>query len=634
MEHQDDCERKAEEEEARNPPPPPPPKPPVTIRYFYPARKRKRRKQEPYIPPPKEDFISCLYLKEKPKEEPKVASPSGDVKQEEIDSDCEIVDIDMSESDTPMTPRTPKSLISQLSKEGHHGDAGSRRRHLSFSQMAANEQDSSESSDEAETSTSPDKPSLAISSLLYNIDVTSALGKRVRKHLRHDATLPIVSKPEAYCSQDRNTFTEKLRQRGDQFPCVFYKNKRRKLHCKYTHKYRFNKRDREEFMMILKTGLNRRSRHLLTEVKPCKVELVRLKPAVIREWIRRKQPQYVHVSYYQQMMIRKQQLQLQAQMQRMQVPNRNYPYLAQTLMKPMKPVVGPLSAKMKQMKNMATTNNSGPNMITKMVTNPDGTTSMRIFPGQNPMQQFRSQPSLPESRRKQNFERVRNLDDEVIIIDLSDSDEEDKPQRPQPSTSYVSQPQTMTGPRPKRKIGPACSRYGRKSPPCFNTSSPSMSSLRMIRPMPTGTIHASPPGGRTSREIMSKPPANIQGTAPRNIQFRPQVHSGGNRLVSVPQQNGTRSLLSGQFQSYQLTGPKGILRPQTQNKPEFVKLQGPVRQQALPPARQQAPPSVRQQAPPPVRQQAPPIPVKTTVCQMEVKGEVNKVVDVICIDDD
>ncbi|XP_048740904.2 uncharacterized protein LOC125654844 isoform X2 [Ostrea edulis] len=430
MEHQEVCEKEAEIHEARQ-----------RIleiqqqqnlimklnsqdkRNFLRLHKRKRKIQYTDINrrPEKSVFIGLLDLVKKPDLEKAVeASP-----KKEVDSDCEIIEVSFPEA--PRTPRTPKSLMSQLSRDT---DAQSRRRHLSFSGMFSD----SESGEELEKKISK-------SSLLFGIDITSSLGHRVKKHLKIDTTIPVVKDYEQYCvGPNKNKFMEKLRSERT-YPIVY--KKRKKFSAKYTHTFKFNSNQRREFMITKKTGLTKRSRNLLGLLKDCSVKLKRLKPEVIQEWCRPKpkpmpKPKPTFVPQFSL---------------NNHTTTRVDSHLRQILSKPL---YGPKSARIKQINENINRIRSSQsmqhyNMITKVVTNPDGTETMKVI---------YVPKKLPERKRKQTFSPYKKVveedDDDIQIIELSDSSDDEtnstklteSPRKCPPQmnrTAKSSTPQSRTG---------------------------------------------------------------------------------------------------------------------------------------------------------------------------------------------
>lgn len=562
MTHQDKCEEEAEKEESKlpSPPPPSPPRRPPTppVRKLRPRRtkpthiviqpqtaqyqvqpvklvchRRRRFTPEPYVPPKTEDFLKALNLYDKPKEPPRVVTPVSD-----IDSDCEIIDVTYDES-AVQTPRTPKSLMSQLSRDTHNS---CRKRHLSFTQALELPEGYSSEDSESETESGSQKNKLKtpLGTLLCGIDLTSPLGQRVKKHWKIDSNYTIISgdKIEQFCSGPmKNDFVEKLRHRGESsYPIVFNKKNRRHM-SKHKHSYKFNSGQRKEFMMRLKTGLTKRSRKLLEDIVKCCVKLDRVKPGVIRRWLRPKPPPPYPYAYIRRMY------------------EQEHPIIKKIVQKP-KP--GPKYAKLKQitdgLRKLNRPHNLLPNqrMFSKVVHNPDGSTSMKMV-YQHPTSQVRPQfGNVPGNRRKQTFNQstVRQIDpDDIEIIELSSSDEEgDKiPQQPPQTASLPPKGMTTfknitgvaTSPQIARRMAVPNSQKLFRS---HQQHSPGMMSPRMnfyprlqqqvSRPIsPSNTrerifqgvrgilspsslqnkshtaIHSSPPGASTCKELMqnSKP---------------------------------------------------------------------------------------------------------------------------------
>jgi len=152
---------------------------------------------------------------------------------------------------------------------------------------------------------------------------------------------------------------------------------------------------------------------LLSEVVKCKVILKRLKPGVIRRWVRRKPPHPYPYAYIRRMF------------------EQEHPIIKKIVQKP---IAGPKYAKLKQisdgLRKLNRPHNLLPNqrMVTKMVQNADGTSSMRMVCAP-PSSMIRPQyNNMGNNRRKQTFDQhtVRQMDPmEIEIIELSSSDEEE-----------------------------------------------------------------------------------------------------------------------------------------------------------------------------------------------------------------
>jgi hypothetical protein len=432
-------------------------------------------------------FIGLLDLVKKPDTDKAIeASP-----KKEVDSDCEIIEVSFPE--TPRTPRTPKSLMSQLSRDT---DAQSRRRHLSFSGMFSD----SESGDEVENKISK-------SSLLFGIDITSLLGHRVKKHLKIDSTIPVVKDYEEFClGPTKNQFMEKLRAERT-YPIVY---KKRKKFLKYTHTFKFNSSQRREFMITKKTGLTKRSRNLLCLLKDCSVKLKRLKPEVIHEWCRPKpkpkpkpKPMFVpHLSLNSQ------------------TANKVDSHLRQILSKPL---YGPKSARIKQIneniKRIRTSQSMQHyDMITKVVTNPDGTETMKVI---------YVPKKTPERKRKQTFTPYKKVvaeDADIQVIELSDSSDDETNQTkltesprkcpPQMNRSIKSTtPQSRTGILKPTSMSSE-NLVGRNSPIMKNNQFKPRSGIITVM----GIKYDSPPGSQVGG-IKRRNPTPPGSPASQNICF-------------------------------------------------------------------------------------------------------------------
>ena len=190
---------------------------------------------------------------------------------------------------SPVTPKTPKSLISQLSRD--ESGIPSRKR-LSYSSSTERESVtvvSEDESDESENEEIEENTSAEPKTLnLLNIDVTSFLGQRVRKHVQVETPVQVLSDSENFCRTPvKNNFLEKLRKKPPSYP-VMYKPRRISNLNKQNHLYKFSVRERKEFYEYLNTGLNKESRELLKNMKEMSVKLKRLERKALLRWIPRK----------------------------------------------------------------------------------------------------------------------------------------------------------------------------------------------------------------------------------------------------------------------------------------------------------------------------------------------------------
>ncbi|XP_033746251.1 uncharacterized protein LOC117331568 isoform X2 [Pecten maximus] len=580
-------------------------------------RRRRRFKPEIYIPPPKDVYIKHLYLREKPRD-----NSEPIVKEEHVDSDCEIIDVEM--VTTPVTPRTPKSLMSQLSRdaEGSH-----RKRQLSFSCQQ------SDSDSGGESTTKEAKPAPAICSLLLNIDLSSPLGHRVKKQLKIDNTIPIISKADIYCrGYEKNHFFEKLRQREVAYPCTF---KKKRKHAEYYHRMNFTKSQRHEFMITKKTGLNRKSRKLLSQMETCKVELEHMDPVEVKEWLRRK-PKPLMPNYYQQARY------AQAVFSRTSANARHFSN--EVIQRAIgKPLCGPLSAKIRHMnQSLASLSKMGPiprsYMITQVVKNPDGSETMRMVQDQTSVYRpiYRSQAAAA-SRRKQNFEseRLERSNNEIEIIDLSSSDEEKGPvqQDVRKPTKAIHRTNILSKVfRPSGSFQPRPSGSGIQNNPVLNRPHPY---VHIPTTNPKGfSIHSSPPGARTCKELQQRPLSSGGthvaefGEIGQGLVMKSPSPGPGLRISSVYSLQDSQSEQVRDNSNFTtIRYQSGVVNPPGP-RPLLTRPQGPRQQINNPRPGLQGPPRM-------VRGPRPE-PVKTSVQKMEVTGKNNdtQMVDVICIDDD
>ncbi|KAJ8302229.1 hypothetical protein KUTeg_021216 [Tegillarca granosa] len=685
MTHQEICEQNADQEEETLPSKPPVP---VVLRKVVKRKRWRRFKPELYEPPPLDVYIKSLDLIEKLKNDSDIISPQ----KKDVDSDCEIDVSDYEQEQSgPVAPRTPKSLMSQLSREGHHGDISARKRQLSFSQNISDSESGDESESQKKSSSTP-----AINSLLYGIDLCSPLGHRVKKHLKFEGSVPVVRNYDQYCcGHEKNEFIEKLRQRDNSYPVVF--NKKRKKFCaRFFHRYKFSSKDRYEFMLRLKTGLNKRARQLLSEMEPCSVKLKRLDPDVIKEWCRPKPRKFPMPGWYRgprpvfggprqpmfgglrrpmfggprrpmfggpyRQAYRPPFRPFMNRSRAFPTPNRfrspitpSHPAFQEALTKP---VFGPKSARIKQINQNIAHLNRGPTkyMVTQVITNPDGTETMKIVcvegneeKNMNQMRKSSQGPDSPLSRRKQTFnqERMKQMDDEIIIIEMSSSEDE--------GDAYKS---TQKCKLCDSKTGKKCAKHNEQKSPVPSVINHG-GNMYLSRPIPRATshmgnlsvnpsssravqsvkIHPSPPGARTVTELgLSNISSLNQSSASRNIKFGTS-RIGALSGIHSPQKTG---LSKGPSPSMQGLGCKSgpVLQKLLTAPNEFPMhakiVTGPKGERTYVCGNSQG--EVRKVATLPKPQPPPPHPVMKvpnySIEKRTISGDDKTEVDVICIDDD
>ena len=165
------------------------------------------------------------------------------------------IDVDRELPRSPTTPRTPKSLISQLSR-------------------ASETENSDVDSDCGKPETSEDGKARTKWNRLLSIEISSFLGQKLMPHLT------VISQEktqntdyEHYCKTPiKNAFLQRLRTRPS-LPKVPYKPRR--MHQNY-HIYKFNKKQTREFMLKMKTGLNKKSRAMKKKMIKLSVNLDKL----------------------------------------------------------------------------------------------------------------------------------------------------------------------------------------------------------------------------------------------------------------------------------------------------------------------------------------------------------------------
>ena len=194
--------------------------------------------------------------------------------KKEVDIDCDIWYVDEFDRHHMCSPRSARTLMSQMS----HDLESSPRKWSSFGA----EEYSQYEDDLTEDYTSQ------IQGSLLRIPFSSLLGTRLKKNMRADSNLNIISRPEEYCgTSPRPEFTDKLRIRPQDFPVTFRRRKRGIP--KHSHEIKFSKADKKKFLIRIKTGLTERSRRLKRLMKDCKVVLNRLTEDEIKRWT---QPMY------------------------------------------------------------------------------------------------------------------------------------------------------------------------------------------------------------------------------------------------------------------------------------------------------------------------------------------------------
>ena len=135
------------------------------------------------------------------------------------------------------------------------------------------------------------------SASLLTIDLSSPLGRRIKEKYTYKRPKPVEQEDtddelegyEKYCHTPKKTirFVDRLRNRDtvrdpNDFPITF--NRRKRIPDHKCHYIKFTKRDREEFLITLKTGLTTRARRLKKKIKPCSVKLKRITEAEIEKW--------------------------------------------------------------------------------------------------------------------------------------------------------------------------------------------------------------------------------------------------------------------------------------------------------------------------------------------------------------
>ena len=203
------------------------------------------------------------------------------------------VDCDILTDFEPMSPvqlKTPKSLISQLSFD----ETPSSRKRLTYSlsvekdrdKMSVQDTETSEDED-AEAGTVGWKQQPASRLNLLNIPLTSLLGQRIKKSIRVDSPVTVLTDSTSFCRTPvKNNFLEKLRKKPLIYPVMYKPRKVANLH-KQNHLYKFTKAQKKEFMSKANFGLSMNSYKLLMKMKPLRVHVQKLSRKALLRWMSR-----------------------------------------------------------------------------------------------------------------------------------------------------------------------------------------------------------------------------------------------------------------------------------------------------------------------------------------------------------
>ena len=219
-------------------------------------------------------------------------------------TECETIDLEEPQTPiSPPTPRTPKLLISQLSRDASANGAGgsqgsTSRRRLSCLRQSLDkrpeklpgeekegEADTESDGESTESSTDdPDEPKLHKKSL-FSIDVSSALGQRVLKHMTAEIHVPCISDAEQFCRTPiKDKYQDRLRIRQLNYPITWKLTRKRLRQQTHCHLYKFTRGQKFEFMEKMRTGLNWQCRKLLSCLKRCSVVVKRLSAKTLSKW--------------------------------------------------------------------------------------------------------------------------------------------------------------------------------------------------------------------------------------------------------------------------------------------------------------------------------------------------------------
>ncbi|KAK3608105.1 hypothetical protein CHS0354_004763 [Potamilus streckersoni] len=501
MEHQDLCEQEEEKKNMASPPSPqpsyprsapsiPPPKSsdslslrPVTLHKVI--RRQPKRKVLPdlYIPPPPDEYFQCLGLRPTPSLE-----DIKDAQKKEYDRDQEVIRVNVFETpgspplsqiiSTTTSPRTPRSLMSQLSRD----ESSARKRHLSFSQSSTclKEEDEEESQSDSDNSDERSEDSVEdtltrrhyVKNSLLGIDICSPLGQRLKSNW--DTENPFMmdnASIDQYCKdpdgEEKNIIMDKLRVRPTDYQVTFKFTK--KYFQRYCHQYKFTHAERIEFLNVLKTGLSKHSRRILSCMKPCQVKLRRLSGREVKAWTTPK-PKPVYRSLLTNHLAQNVQLAPGSYVQNMFLGSRSLAGLGPGGYRYSGPNPGFIGDQEGLIMNKVGYGPT-PQLLVRTVSHSEGGQQgmrLEVLPIKNDQMHHlvsqnrvvvSSSDSGPKKdlsgsqKRKQSFAGVRD-DDEISIISLS-SDEEDDPKK----TCHSACPKISGGHKiempGKKKIGPA-----------------------------------------------------------------------------------------------------------------------------------------------------------------------------------
>ncbi|KAK3914548.1 DNA-binding protein Ewg [Frankliniella fusca] len=124
------------------------------------------------------------------------------------------------------------------------------------------------------------KTSLRLTARSYmSIPVSSPLGRKMSSNvspLKEADKMEYIQKLESCCGSQKLINVSSLPKRTRKFGVVHHRTSRKKFEHRWTHTYCFNRAQREERKITLRTGLNKRARLLLKKCKKAIVLLERL----------------------------------------------------------------------------------------------------------------------------------------------------------------------------------------------------------------------------------------------------------------------------------------------------------------------------------------------------------------------
>lgn len=122
---------------------------------------------------------------------------------------------------------------------------------------------------------------------LHRLDLSSPLCQFVVGKCLDTIGMGVYSDVDTRCllaTSTRSTSIICLRERRQVYPITF-KGWLGKHNCTHVHQYKFTRKQKEEFMSKVNTGLDKRSRILLKKMRPCRVKLIHVTNTDLKRWM-------------------------------------------------------------------------------------------------------------------------------------------------------------------------------------------------------------------------------------------------------------------------------------------------------------------------------------------------------------